>query len=891
MNLQDEILKGLKARFSFKSEKGNWLQGGTCPSCGKKEAYCAASEPKMVKCGRMERCGWEDSVRNLLPDLFEDWSKRFVPTEKDPNASADAYLQFERGLDLQYLRGSYAQETYHNRDLNASSATVRFPLANDSWWERIIDKPGRFPRKATFKFGSSWKGWWWQGPKITLEDIASASELWLAEGIFDASALNQVFCTRDVKRVAVSLMSVNNWPEQSLKDLRRIVAEKNLKGGPKLVFAFDVGKAGVDYTRKFVKRAKDEGWDATAAQVRPDGEGTKKDWNDLLIDHFAWNGNKDAAPLSDERIDQYLWNGAVTIAETARDKANLIVNRYAWASFDFRHGNKLWWAKSRWDGEEGEKKELRLDVEEIANCAFRLLYRERDEVADETNYFLQVDFPNAQPTQKARFTAAACAASAEFKKRLMAFAGMWAGTGEQLDRIMRAQTRNLKTVEPVNFTGYSPAHNAWLLGDIAIRDGRVVPLNSENYFDLGRSAVKLRASQKLLDVNYDADKMAFDWVSDIYQAWGPRGFVVLAFFTMSLFAVQIRKKHSSLAFLEVTGEPGAGKTTLIEFCWKLMGRGEYEGFDPNKGTVAYTARNFLGVSNLPVGLVEGNRDEERSHTRRFDWNELLVLYNGRNPRGIGAKSSGNEVIEPPFLGSIYLMQNEPIDAIPAVLERIMPVRFDKAEWTDLTKASARRIETWPMEDVSGTIVHVAKQESKYLEFFFDRYAHHEEDLPRRVEGLIHSRVIKNHAQLAAAVEALRGLFPNMREDWINETLRMVERMALQRQATAGSDHPVVQQFWEKIDWLIGREHADQHERGDGINQHRDPDKYYAINLVAFEARCRNAGITCPELGQLKAHLKSSRSRKFLGAKNVNNPAGRVTHCWVFENRAGGALPI
>lgn len=892
VNLQDEIIKGLKARFNFKSEKGNWLQQGLCPSCGKKEAYCAASEPKMVKCGRMERCGWEDSVRNLLPDLFEDWSKRFPPTEKDPNAAADAYLQHERGLDLQYLRGSYSQETYHNREVNATSATVRFPLPNDSWWERIIDKPGRFPRKATFKFGSNWKGHWWQGPKVTWEDLATAAEIWLAEGIFDASALNQAFRTRDVKRVAVSLMSVNNWPEQALADLRRAIADsKDPKHRPRLVFAFDVGKAGVDYTRKFVKRAKAEGWDATAAQVRPDGEGTKKDWNDLLLDHFAWNGDKDSAPLSEKLVEQYLWNGAVTIAETAREKANLIVNRYAWSSFEFRHGNRLWWAKSRWDGEEGEKKELRLDVDEIANCAFRLLYRERDEIADETNYFLQIDFPNAQPTQKARFTAAACATSAEFKKRLMAFAGMWAGTGEQLDRIMRGQTRMLKTVEPVNFTGYSPAHGAWVLGDIAVRDGRVVQINSENYFDLGKSAVKLRSSQRMLDINYAQDKLSFDWIDDLYTAWGPRGLVVLAFFTMSLFAVQIRKKHSSLGFLEVTGEPGAGKTTLIEFLWKLMGRGEYEGFDPNKGTVAYTARNFLGVSNLPVGLIEGNREDDRSHTRRFDWNELLVLFNGRNPRGIGAKSSGNEVIEPPFLGSIYLMQNEPVDAIPAVLERIMPVRFDKAEWSDLTKGAAKRIENWPMEDVSGTIVHVTKMEAKFLEFFFDRFNHHDEAMPTRVDGLVNTRCIKNHAQLAAAVEGLRGLFPRIRQEWVDATLQLVDRMALQRQATAGGDHPIVQQFWEKVDWLINREDATAHEQGTSLNQHRDPEKYYAVNLVTFEARCRHAGITAPDLNQLKAHLKSSRSRKFLGAKNVNNPVGKVTHCWVFENRSGGALPI
>ncbi|GMM62320.1 hypothetical protein NUTIK01_30970 [Novosphingobium sp. IK01] len=160
---------------------------------------------------------------------------------------------------------------------------------------------------------------------------------------------------------------------------------------PRLVFAFDVGRAGVEATTKYVKRAITEGWDASAMQVRPDGEGTKKDWNDLLKDHLDWAGDPDKAPLSDWAFDQYRYNGAITIAETARDKARLMADhKMAVSSFEFRHKNRLWSCKVSFD-EESEKR--RIVVEEIANCAFRLLYREFDEVASEATYFLQIDFP------------------------------------------------------------------------------------------------------------------------------------------------------------------------------------------------------------------------------------------------------------------------------------------------------------------------------------------------------------------------------------------------------------------------------------------------------------------------------------------------------------------
>jgi hypothetical protein len=60
-------------------------------------------------------------------------------------------------------------------------------------------------------------------------------------------------------------------------------------------------------------------------------------------------------------------------------------HKMAVSTFEFRHKNRLWSCKVSFD-EETEKR--RIVVEEIANCAFRLLYRERDEIADETSYFL-----------------------------------------------------------------------------------------------------------------------------------------------------------------------------------------------------------------------------------------------------------------------------------------------------------------------------------------------------------------------------------------------------------------------------------------------------------------------------------------------------------------------
>lgn len=887
-----QIIAALKDQFKFKQQGGRWLQQGQCPDCHKWEIYCSATDPKVVKCSRADNCGWESSVRDLLPDLFEDWSKRFESTPEVPNAAADAYLRGARGLDLTGLRGHFTQEYFHDRGRDIGSATVRFPLPNNGWWERIIDRPGRFEKKANFKFGASYRGHWWAHPDDSAAELATMDEVWVTEGIFNALALRQSFPAPDPKtgiarRAATSAMSSNNYPEHALAALAQACLDAGLKSRPAIVFAYDTGKAGVTAQKEQVARAKREGWEASAAQIRPDGEGTALDWNDLLLRHNEWRGSDAKAPLGQDMLQFYRWCGDVTLAATPREKAKLIHDKLKLRSFDMRFDNRIYWVKEVFD-KDIERTDLA--VEEIANCAFSILYRERDEAADETNYFIRIDFPGKQPTAKARFSAACCAASGEFKKRLFAFSGMWAGSQDQLDRLMRNQTRTLKTVEPLHATGYSAPHKAWVLGDIAVRDGRVIPVNKESCFDLGRQAVKLATTERLLQIEYDPDQIRFKWVEDVWTAWGPRGLIVLGFFTMSLFAQQIRQTQKTLGFLEVTGPPGSGKSTIIEFCWKLLGRENYEGLDPNKATAAALGRNLMKVANLPVGFIEGNRAQDQgSRGRQFDWAELLTLYNGRSPRSTGRKSSGTETFEPPFLGTIFLTQNERIDAMDAVLERLMSFHIDKAGWTEATKAAALRIETWPAGELSGFIVHAVRFEARFLKAYFERFKHHDAEMPRRQAGLHNSRAIKCHSQLAAAIDALAQLIP-LRKEWIDQTTKLVDWMALDRQQSSGADHPLIQKFWEQVEYLQSLENDGEEGAAPQrpINLHRKNGDLIAINLPHYEDRCRSRGLQSVPSDQLHKLLSGSKVRKFVERTNVNCIDGRYRNCWVFRHAAANS---
>ncbi|EEX0354188.1 bifunctional DNA primase/helicase, partial [Escherichia coli] len=317
--LHQEITRRLLADFSFK-EQGDWLRQGVCPDCQKKELYTNAISPWVLRCGRLNKCNAEIHIKEVYPDLFESWSDRYPPTPENPQAAADAYLREMRGFDLSLIRDCYAQENYYDARRDIGSATVRFPLADGVWWERIVDRPQRFgDRKANFH--GAYSGLWWQLPTLKLEE---QQEIWLVEGIFDAIALHHHGIA------AVSLMTCNNYPAQALSQLAALFVDKKR---PLLVWALDNDKAGMSYTRRWVKRSRDEGWSAAAAQT-PHSR-SKLDWNDLH--------QRDR--LNPELVKKYRYYGSLLIATSPAAKALLMHEQTERKEFHFEFDSRLFWFK------------------------------------------------------------------------------------------------------------------------------------------------------------------------------------------------------------------------------------------------------------------------------------------------------------------------------------------------------------------------------------------------------------------------------------------------------------------------------------------------------------------------------------------------------------------
>lgn len=897
---QRQVEQKLEHVYGFKrkpSTNGDKLRG-RCPDCNHKEssAWTFAEEPWIVFCPRKNECGHENHVRDLFPELFEKWEKRFEPTPEDPLRTVNAYLIEERGFPLEQLKGLYAQESITRyKPKKTTSITLRFPITdeqgNEGWWQRVLDQQDVLP-KTSFKEDWSSMGHAWLTPNT---NYLESKEIWITEGIFNTIALWFSGIT------SCSALTCNNYPSIFLNEIAQKCTEAGINF-PKLVWAFDNDEAGHKGIFKNIELAQADGFECEVAL--PPGGRKKQDWNDLY--------KQDRLKFSD--LETYKYYGALLVAEKAVDKGILIYKHKGMKSFPFDFKNQVYWFKldmdkyddymkglhatddnADWAQEEkdlliAERRDSALEhastVEILMECRPYGLYYQYQKEIDEASYFFKVDFPRGGQTIKNTFTSSQITSAGSFGERLTHIAPgvFYEGNSKQLLAFLKRELRDIKRVELINYVGYHKEHQTYVLCDIAVQNGRRFKINKEEYFELPRKTnLKARAPFQL-EINNNASDYTDAWVKDLLDAYDVRGMVALTAFFGSLFAQQIRSMHKSFPFIELVGEPGTGKSTLLSFLWKLFGRSNYEGIDPSKSSISGLLRTFRQVSNLPVVLLESDREGDKGTVKQFDWNALKTLYDNGSLGAKGVKNGGNETYEPPFMGTLVISQNAEIVSTEAVMGRIVQYKFTKEQMSKKGLYASRNLERYEQSQISQFILLCIEKENAVLESYRLGMERYDEILHQEIYNVKSSRVIHNHAQLLALFDAmcthvLKDLIPNDIQQKVRDELF---GMAQNRDKVLKSDPIIVQNFWNTVEEMEDTIKTPTHQ--ETVLNHSARSDLFAINFAHLYRVAADYRYSLPEVNELQNALRHSLHYRFVEAnKAIQSKISSTTkRCWIFE---------
>ena len=185
--------------------------------------------------------------------------------------------------------------------------------------------------------------------------------------------------------------------------------------------------------------------------------------------------------------------------------------------------------------------------------------------------------------------------------------GHFKGGAKELDFLTKKwSSQQINTVETVPFIGYEEVAGVYVFPTFGYQDGRYVKTNEHGYLHFGKCSIKtsLGGIEFVHSTSFDQS-----FLPDFITVFDMNGIAALGFFTLSLFAQQVKKVHQNLTFLEITGEKEAGKSTLIRFLWKLFGRINYEGVDILSMSASAESRTLAQVSNMPVVFLESDKEQ------------------------------------------------------------------------------------------------------------------------------------------------------------------------------------------------------------------------------------------------------------------------------------------
>jgi len=268
--------------------------------------------------------------------------------------------------------------------------------------------------------------------------------------------------------------------------------------------------------------------------------------------------------------------------------------------------------------------------------------------------------------------------------------------------------------------------------------------------------------------------------------------LALGFWVASIFSHVVFDEFRFFPFLSLYGDPRTGKSFLVLLLNRLFGL-DMEGLPATKdNTSKGEKRRMSQFSSMVIPMLEAQLG-----STRFDFNDLLPMYNRNPAQTRAATTNNNETIEIPFHATLSFVQNHEQFKTRAAMERVVSIPFADTDITDESFEHFQKLSEFSPENLSAFGDHILKNR-KYFEVDIVNAVQTFSDLFVE-EGVRARRIADNHAIAFAGFVLLNSLVEWKSEDDVKSLSEYMIHLGKKKIESAKSETPSADTFLELLE--------------------------------------------------------------------------------------------
>jgi hypothetical protein len=268
--------------------------------------------------------------------------------------------------------------------------------------------------------------------------------------------------------------------------------------------------------------------------------------------------------------------------------------------------------------------------------------------------------------------------------------------------------------------------------------------------------------------------------------------LALGFWVASIFSHVVFEEFRFFPFLSIYGDPRTGKSFLVLLLNRLFGL-DMEGLPATKdNTSKGEKRRMSQFSSMVIPMLEAQLG-----STRFDFNDLLPMYN-RNPAQTRAATSNNdETIEIPFHATLAFVQNQEQFKTRAAMELVVSIPFADTDITDESFEHFQKLFEFSPENLSAFGDHILKNRKYFEETIVNAVSTFSDLLVAKEVRA--RRIAENHAIAFTGFVLLNDLMEWKSADDLKQLTDYMIQLGKTKIETARSETPNADTFLELLE--------------------------------------------------------------------------------------------